>query len=268
MATKVVIVGCGWLGQQLGLSLAGAGYQVYGSRQSLQGLQQLPPAIVPMLLQLPQQQLSEAHQQIWHDAWLICALPPASSQRSEQEYLMLLRNVAELANLAGVRGLIHCSSTGVYQGLSGEVCEKTVLAADPKSQFLRAAELELQQVQPCVTLRLAGLIGPGRHPARFCSGRTLPGAALPVNMVHAFDIAAFILQLLQGQPQTDCFNLCCPEHPTKQQFYTAATQSMALPLPQFSQSMEATRIVSAAYSFSVSGFDYRFASPLEALPYC
>lgn len=267
--TKVVIVGCGWLGQQLGLSLAAASYQVYGSRQSQQGLLQLPEAISPMLLQLPLAQLTPEQQKIWHNAWLICAIPPAASQRSEEEYLLLLRNVAGLALQAGVRGLIHCSSTGVYQGLSGEVTEKTLLPDNEKSRFLAAAERQLQQVQPCVTLRLAGLIGPGRHPARFCSGRLLPGAALAVNMVHALDIASFIRQLLQMNiQQSDCFNLCCPEHPSKQEFYTAATQSQGLPEPQFAPAQEQTRTVSALYSQSLPGFSYRFLSPVQALPYC
>ncbi|WP_333796106.1 hypothetical protein [Rheinheimera sp.] len=268
MRGKVVIVGCGWLGQQLGVSLARIGYQLYGSRQSEQGLLQLPVEITPMLLQLPQLFLSNAQQQIWQDAWVICALPPSAKTRSEEDYLLLLRNVAQLANQAGVRGLIHCSSTGVYQGLAGEVSEKSVLADDAKSRFLRLAEQELQQVNPCVTLRLAGLIGPGRHPARFCSGRVLQGAELPVNMVHAADIAAFIIQLLQQQPATDCFNLCSPEHPTKQQFYTAATQSQGLAAPQFASGSEVARVVSAAYSQSVPGFCYRFSSPVHALPYC
>ncbi len=268
MQGKVVIVGCGWLGQQLGVSLAKAGYQVYGSRQSEQALLQLPAEIIPMKLQLPQPVLSSAQQQIWRDAWVICALPPSGKTRSQEDYLLLLRNVAQLANQAGVRGLIHCSSTGVYQGLAGEVSEKSVLADDAKSWFLHQAEQELQQVKLCVTLRLAGLIGPGRHPARFCSGRLLQGADLPVNMVHAADIAAFIIQLLQQQPKTDCYNLCSPEHPTKQQFYTAATQSLSLPAPQFSPCQEAARMVCAAYSQSLPGFCYRFSSPVQALPYC
>lgn len=268
MGDKIVIVGCGWLGQQLGVSLAKVGYQVYGSRQSEQGLLQLPTEIRPMLLQLPQLLLSNAQQHIWQDAWIICALPPSGKTRSEEDYLLLLRNVAALANQAGVRGLIHCSSTGVYQGLTGEVSEKSALADDAKARFLWQAEQELQQVKPCVTLRLAGLIGPGRHPARFCSGRLLQGADLPVNMVHAADIAAFIIQLLQQQPATDCFNLCSPDHPTKQQFYTAATQSQALAAPQFAPGQDAARWVSAAYSQSLPGFSYRFNSPIQALPYC
>ena len=47
MAT-VLIFGCGWLGSQLGVALAGAGHQVYGSRRSAQSLLTLPPQIQPL----------------------------------------------------------------------------------------------------------------------------------------------------------------------------------------------------------------------------
>lgn len=271
MANKpnIIILGCGWLGKQLGQTLAAAGYPVYGSRQSDAGLATLPPAIQPLLLQLPLCELPAEQEAIWRNAWLICAIPPAATKRSQTEYLELLRNVAELGIRAGVRGLIHCSSSGVYQGLAGEVTEKSVLPPTGKSQLLLAAEQQLQQIKPCVTLRLAGLIGPGRHPASFTAGRVIAGPELPVNMVHSSDIAEFVLQLLALAPtENDCFNLCCPEHPTKEAFYLSAAAAAGLAEPQFVQSEDLARPVSAVYSQTLPGFSYRFASPLSALPYC
>lgn len=266
---NIIILGCGWLGQQLGQTLASAGYPVYGSRQSAAGLASLPASIQPLLLQLPLEELPEQQQAIWQGAWLLCAIPPAANKRSQTDYLNLLRNVAELGNKAGVRGVIHCSSTGVYQGLTGEVTEKSVLPQSGKSLLLAEAEQQLQQIKPCVTLRLAGLIGPGRHPANFTAGRLIAGPELPVNMVHALDIAEFILCLLSSSPaENDCFNLCCPEHPTKQIFYNAAAAAVGLPAPQFIAAEEQARRVSVLYSQTLPCFSYRFDSPLSALPYC
>jgi nucleoside-diphosphate-sugar epimerase len=266
---NIIILGCGWLGQQLGQAFASAGYSVYGSRQSEAGLANLPAAIQPLLLQLPVAELPEQQQVIWQGAWLLCAIPPATNKRSQTEYLELLRNVADLGNKAGVRGVIHCSSTGVYQGLTGDVTEKSVLPQSGKSLLLAEAEQQLQLIKPCVTLRLAGLIGPGRHPANFTAGRLIAGSSLPVNMVHAQDIAEFILGLLSlSLVENDCFNLCCPEHPTKEQFYNAAAVAVGMPPPKFIETEEQARQVSALYSQTLPGFNYRFTSPLSALPYC
>lgn len=266
---KVVIIGCGWLGQQLGLTLAQAGFQVFGSRQSVAALAQLPPPIQPLLLQLPCTEPAPELLAILQDAWLICALPPAVRQQGPEYYPAVLQNLAQLAQQTAVRGVIHCSSSGVYAGLSGEVTEQTTLCLAGKAAYLSAGEQALQQLKPCITLRLAGLIGPGRHPGRFGRSGSLAGADLAVNLVHVADIAAFIQVLLtQQQLASDCVNLCCPQHPTKQQFYPLAAAHAGLPAVSFSVADEPSRTVNSDRSQAYAGFSYRFASPLQALDFC
>ena len=45
---SVVILGCGWLGTQLGVQLSGQGHQVWGSRRSSERLATLPASIQPL----------------------------------------------------------------------------------------------------------------------------------------------------------------------------------------------------------------------------
>lgn len=266
---KVLIIGCGWLGQQLGVALADAGYLVTGSRQTLQSLSLLPKQIQPLLLQLPAaaEQPSAELLALLRDAWLICALPPAAQRQTDQQYLAALAAVSQLAQLGGCCGVIHCSSTGIYQGLSGEVDEQSPLTDQPKVQLLFQAEQQLQQFQPCITLRLAGLIGPGRHPARLSRGRPLTGPELPVNLVHATDIMRFIMMLLQQPAQSQCVNLCCPEHPVKAEFYQAAAAKAGLPAPVFIGADQPPRWVSAQQSLAC-GFCYQYPSPVAAIDAC
>lgn len=266
---KVVIIGCGWLGQQLGLTLAEAGFQVFGTRQSMAALALLPPPIQPLLLQLPCAEAAPELLTILQDAWLICALPPAVRQHGPEYYPAVLANLAQLAKQAAVRGVIHCSSSGVYAGLQGEMTEQTILGLTDKAAYLYKGEQALQQVQPCITLRLAGLIGPGRHPARFGRSGGVAGADMAVNLVHVADIAAFILLLLaRPQLRSDCVNLCCPQHPTKRQFYLQAAAHAGLPAVSFNVADEPARTVNSERSQSYVGFSYRFASPLQALDFC
>ncbi|RVU40316.1 epimerase [Rheinheimera riviphila] len=287
---KVVIIGCGWLGQQLGTLLAAQGFLVYGSRQSSAGLAELPAEIQPLLLQLPLHVLELELTGILKDSWLICAIPPAARQQSAADYAQQLQSLVEVATVAGVRGAIHCSSTGVYQGLSGDVDEQSLLpnleqselqsmeqspAGNTKPQNCRAAALLeaeqiLQQIPNCFTLRLAGLIGPGRNPARFGQGRTLSGPQLPVNLVHAADIGRFVLNLLTTTvaPHHQLFNLCCPEHPLKADFYHTAAVQAGLPPVSFSAADEPARRILSRRSQQQPGFEYQFLSPLQALTSC
>lgn len=271
---KVVIIGCGWLGQQLGVQLAAKGFSVFGSRQSAAGLAALPAVIQPILLQLPVVDPAPSIISILEASWLICAIPPAARQQSADQYAAQLQSLVDLATVAGVRGLIHCASTGVYQGLSGDVDEYSQVQQEGRAGLLLAAEQILQQVPNCITLRLAGLIGPGRNPARFGQGRALSGPDLPVNLVHAVDIGRFVLMLLQrptAQPievQPEIYNLCCPDHPRKADFYHTAAVRAGLAPVTFTAATEPERRVLSRRSQQQGDFTYLFESPVQALSAC
>ncbi len=274
MMQKVVIIGCGWLGQQVATTLAAQDFEVFGSRQSAAGLAELPLAIQPLLLKLPLALPNAAVTEIFRDSWLICAVPPAGRQQSAVQYATQLQSLVEIAATAGVRGVIHCSSTGVYQGLSGDVDELSVdqglLPINSRAETLLAAEQILQQIPNCITLRLAGLIGPGRNPAHFGQGRTLSGPELPVNLVHALDISRFVLTLLKSPCPAPhkLFNLCSPEHPQKAAFYHAAALQAGLPPVTFVAAEEPARRVLSIRSAQLTGFTYQFQSPFQALTAC
>ncbi|MDZ7904189.1 MAG: hypothetical protein U5L01_17395 [Rheinheimera sp.] len=239
---KVVIFGCGWLGQQLGVALAAAGYQVFGTRQSAQSCALLPESIHPVVLQLPVVEFPFA---LVADAIVIVALPA-----STPNYLAALRQISD--SCAKASQIFFCSSTGIYAGLTGHLTEAALplptallelaagsLATDyaqaimaaknpaalvqlSRVQRLLAAEIIMCQLENVVILRLAGLIGPGRHPANFTRHGALAGADLPVNMLHSYDIQRFLIWLRQPESSlvvNGVVNLCSPEHPTKQQFY-------------------------------------------------
>lgn len=292
---KVVILGCGWLGEQLGVALGRAGYQVFGTRQSINSCASLPEPIQPLVLQLP---ALEFPSDLVADATVIVALPA-----STPNYLQALQQISQSCTMANQ--LFFCSSTGVYAGLAGHLAEaelvtsmalldKVSLTGDyaqalaaannpaahselSRVQRLLAAEIIMSQQSNVVVLRLAGLIGPGRHPAKFCRHGTLTGPELPVNMLHSFDIQQFLLTWL-GQPQTakalgSVFNLCSPEHPSKRQFYQHACADAGIAEPQFilasdGISAEPARTIDVSLSLCLAGFRYQFVSPISAIAHC
>jgi nucleoside-diphosphate-sugar epimerase len=270
MKQKVVIVGCGWLGKQLATHLVAAGFQVFGSRQRVEGFAELPAGTEPILLQLPLMAPSAQICEVLQDSWVICTIPPSARQQSAEQYALQLQNLVEIADAAGIRGMIHCSSTGVYHGLAGDVDENSPLSDHPRALLLAAAEQILQQLPNCITLRLAGLIGPGRNPARFGQGRALSGPELPVNLVHATDICRFVLFLLNKPMPIEhsVFNLCCPEHPKKVDFYHAAALAAGSPLATFVSADESARCVLSKRSEQVIDFNYQYQSPYQALGFC
>lgn len=283
---NIVILGCGWLGQQIATTLIAHGYRVTGTRQSLAGCAELAPEIHPQVLSFP---CDNFPTELVDDAFVIVALPA-----SVPNYLAALGQISQACTRA--RRVFFCSSTGIYAGLSGHLQEAMVpthLPLQPTAstdlpialqavqspalalsrvQRLMAAEFIMRQHANTVVLRLAGLIGPGRHPANFCRHGALRGADLPVNMVHSRDVAHFLLAWLAQPepPQETVINLCSPEHPSKQLFYRAACQHAKAAPPSFhsEDADELPRTIDVQLSLTLASFQYEFASPIQAIAYC
>jgi nucleoside-diphosphate-sugar epimerase len=264
---KVVLLGVGWLGQQLLGPLRSDGHQLLATRQSDSGLASLPADVQGQLLQLPWDwQNGAALQSVFNDAVVICSLPPGWRKQQGQGYLDSLASLAELMQMAGSLACIHLSSTGVYQGLSGDITELSPLQLnDAKAHLLIQGEQLLSQAIPCCTLRLGGLMGPDRHPGRFLAGRVLPDPAGAVNMVHSTDVIRAIRLILQQQAWPTVFNLCCPELVSRQQFYQQAAAVLQLAAPIPGENAQVSRRVMATSICQQLGFEYHFSSALDAL---
>jgi nucleoside-diphosphate-sugar epimerase len=268
MKRKIVVVGAGWLGLQFVHYFAAQGDEVYYTTRHTK-----PDGGLPELVETDRRQASVAPTWfalalpcIWsptlvpyfQDAIVICAIPVNYVHDHGQAYVAALASLADIARASKAQAIIHCSSTGVYQGLTGEVDEQLAAGPAAKAQCLWQGEQQLAGFSPCVTLRLAGLFGPNRHPAKFLSGRVCPDGGNAVNLVHSDDIIAFIAQLLRLPQLPDTrFNLCSPSHPTKQAFYGAAIRAAGLPAATFIDTTTQHHVVSSQKSLQVAGFNYR-----------
>jgi nucleoside-diphosphate-sugar epimerase len=265
---KVVIIGCGWLGQQLAADLITQGHQVYASRRLSSALVHLPAGTTGFVLDLNAAVDQNTLTPMLHDAVVICAIAPGRDQR-QQHYITALQQLAGLVTVAGSRQLIHFSSTGIYQGLQGEVDEAAPLQmAEPRVSLLWQGEQALQQFQPALTLRLAGLMGPGRHPGRFTAGKMLPDATAPINMLHSADIIVAVKLLLGATPCSGVFNLSCPLTILRQDFYQQAAVSAGQTPAIFANESGEGRKVNAEKFVRQFNFSYRFAAASDALAYC
>lgn len=263
---KIVIVGCGWLGQQLAAVLSSAGHQVYATRRSAAALADLPAGVKGIALDLNQPAVADATlDSIFHAAVVICAIAPGRQQPGNN-YIQSLQQLSAVMQQAGSRGVLHFSSSGIYQGLDGDADETADLQLQyPRVQLLAGGEQALQQFGCCITLRLAGLMGPGRHPGRFAAGKTLPDPAAPVNMLHSNDIVAAV-QTILAQPAFSpaIYNLCCPVPVSRRVFYQQAAV-LAGSEVEFSLHTDTQRWVNPQRFIAQYGFRYRYQSACDAL---
>lgn len=266
---KIVIVGYGWMGQQLGPVLAADGHSLCVTRRSEHQMHALPEGVQGLVLDLgPALLVTDALLDSFHQAIVICAIAPGRGPQADY-YATALAGLQSLMHQAGSAGVIHFSSSGIYEELNHDVDESVVLQQQlPRVQRLIAGEIALQQFQPCITLRLAGLMGPGRHPGQFANGKTLPNPDAPINMVHALDVIAAVKVLLaQKELSSAVYNLCCPQLVSRLSFYQQAARLTNSTIT-FNDKTTTQRRVSPLRFMQQFEFDYRFAAATDGLIYC
>lgn len=197
----VVIAGCGDLGTEVGLRLAGTGRRVVGLRRRTH---LLPPAIEGVAVDL-----AAGPVDLPADTEAV-VVATAASERSVEGYRRayvegLARLLDALDQLtAPPRRIVLVSSTGVYATDDGSWVDEDAPAdatSGTSGVLVAAEELLRRRVPGAVVLRLGGIYGPGRdHLVRQVrGGHGVPRPDAWINLIHRDDAAAAVVHLL-GRP--------------------------------------------------------------------
>jgi len=198
---KLLILGCGDLGQRLACTLDHSRYQITGIRRSALpaadnlSYRQLDLSCAPQLEQL----LSE------HWDLLVMTLTP--SERSDQGYKaayvdITRRLISTLNQLQRKpRLLVFVSSTSVYGQEDGSWVNENS-PAQPQSfngkRLLEAEQLLIESGQEHCIVRFSGIYGPGRTRLldQIKSRQVAPSSAF-TNRIHADDCARVLAHLIE-----------------------------------------------------------------------
>lgn len=234
----ISILGCGWLGYPLAVSLLQEGYTVKGSTTSTPKLAVLDRAgISPYLLRIQAESSEPQLGDFLKCDTLIVSFPPRMRQQGAGIYLNALEMLSSAVEQSPVHTIIFLSSTSVYPNNNAEVTEDMV--SEPESEsgnaLLKAESLFLGHTkQETIVLRMAGLVGYERHPGRFLAGKKgLPNGKERINLIHRDDCIRIISHLLATNSGRNIFNCCSDTHPLKKDFYTEAAIRAKLEPPVF-----------------------------------
>lgn len=273
MSKEIAIIGLGWLGMPLAMALQAQGQHVLGSKTTQDGVDAARlSGIECYRLQLTPD-LDADDDDVTHllaAQTLIINIPPGRHNCDELFYISAVQNLVDSALAQGqVQHIIFVSSTSVYGRGKGAVTEAS--GCYPETASARALhELEnwlhaLPGVRVDI-LRCAGLVGPGRHPARFLAGRqNLTDGAQGVNFVHLDDCIRAITLLLECRlPQGRIYNLCAPEHPIRSVFYPLISRSLGVEPPTFLPDTNGKmRVIDGSLICREQGFSYLYPDPAQ-----
>ncbi len=269
MKRTVSILGCGWLGVQLGKNLLSEGYNVYGSTTTPSRIFELAEAeIKPVFINIEPGIVSMGSEAFFDTDALVISLPPVRSSNVETYYPGQIAEVITLAKHYRIPAVLFISSTSVYEAANKEVREGEEGEPEKPSgrALLKAENLLLYETAFLTTVvRFAGLIGPGRNPARFFAGKTNVAGKVPVNLIHSTDCVNILTKIITDNIWGEVFNACSPEHPLRKHFYRKASEAGSLPQPKFTNKPENYKIINSDKLQKRLDYTFVYKNPITCL---
>ena len=266
MSDRIGILGLGWLGEPLAEALLEEGYHVTGSSTSLEKVLRLssnPYHIVR--LSVESDHIAGDASTFFHEVdTVIINFPPKRIPEVESVFVEQIKELIPF--LKDDMNVIFISSTSVYGNTNDWVTEDQEVTPEKASgKALVKAEYLLKQHcgDRLTILRLAGLIGPDRHPGKFLANkRELKNPNVPVNLIHLVDVIGLIKEILTSKTFGITLNGCADKHPERKDFYSKAAKQLGLASPVFiGETQRAFKLVSNQKSKDVLNYSYQFDNP-------
>lgn len=242
MTKRIAILGCGWLGLPLGARLVEIGYSVKGSTTSPEKQAQLRAiGIAPYVFSVGSDFEGKVADFFAADILILNIPPGRRNPNVEVEHPKQVRLIIEEAIKGGIQQLIFISSSSVYGSNNQTVTETT--PPDPETAsgraLVKAEEWLCMQPISTTIIRMAGLYGLDRNPARFLAGKKdLKNGSAPINLVHQQEAIEAIVQVIQREKWNDLYNICADDHPSRAAYYTAKAKEFGLTPPTFTMTGE------------------------------
>lgn len=239
----VTILGYGWLGQALTTYLQSLNYSVKITKRNLDNFKDNVEAYVWNLgADFPKEAISET-----------IVISIAEQENNIENYIKLYRQLEQF----GAKKIIFISSSSIYNDVIGEATETSEILNPTSAVALKEKSLQTTNI-PSVILRLSGLVGPNRNPAKFLAGKkNVANPTQKVNLVHQYDVIRFIEKCISDDA-IGIYNVCSSEHPSREEFYTKVCIHYNMESPVFTEHSEPSRYVSNEKSKRDFNFEYKY----------
>lgn len=264
----VSILGCGWLGEPLALSLKEAGFSVRGSVRKPEGLTALSEkGIEPYLLDIAPEVNADRADEFFSSDVLFINFPPERRDDIETYHEKQIENLIEAIPNPRGKMVIFASSTSVYPNTNGVVREDDSLHPDKPSgkALVRVEKLLTDNPEFDTTvIRFSGLIGYDRAPIKSIRRKKMVvNPDCPLNLIHRDDCIEIVKSIIDLDVRNTVLNAACDEHPTRREYYSREARKYGIPPPLFeTESAPQYKIVSNEKLKRTLGYRLIYPDPL------
>jgi len=203
-------------------------------------------------------------------ATLLLNIPPGRHSTNLDKFTTNMLKLIDDSVAANVSRIVFVSTTSVYGDATNDtIYEDTQTSPETASAKAHVAIerhlLALADNVEIVIVRLAGLVGPDRHPAKSLSGRNISAGNKRVNLVHITDVVEALNTLVNSPAPPKLLHLCSAQHPKRGEYYVKAAQSFGIPEPIFTDTQLAScgKVINANKSWASLGISPVYADPVS-----
>lgn len=261
---QISLLGCGWLGLPLAVSLIEKGYSVNGSTTSADKADTLKNAkINPYLIHLDEDGVSgNINDFLEGSDILIIDVPPKISSGN---FTLKIKALLPYIEQSGISKVLFISSTSVYADDNSVVTEDT----PPKPETESAKQLVI--VEKLLTsnpnfkttiLRFGGLVDDDRQPVKFLAGKeNVANPDAPVNLIHRQDCIGIIISIIEKNSWGTVFNGVAPYHPSRKEHYTKQAEAFGMTAPKFDYTTPSMgKTITSENIKTALGYNFRITS--------
>lgn len=270
---RIAVTGCGWLGLPLAKELALSDHDIVATRRLKNDVKALTIlGFTGIQFSLGDNLYSENLAPIFNCDLLVLNIPVGRKSQAADNFIENIESLLHYASRSKIQHLIFVSTTSVYGSSSGHITEQS-----PVNPVTESAKINVKIEQLLSTyfgdkgtiLRLAGLVGSDRHPAKYLAGKTdLTHPQQVVNLIHQTDVIKAIRKIIEKNVWGDMLLLCAQTHPTRDSYYTWAANKLGLTAPQFvtmDDKADKGKIIDGTKSLSKLDMQLDYPSPYDML---
>lgn len=255
---RILILGCGWVGEDVAVHYLKNNWEVYVTCTSLEKKDYLSSlgfnaAVVNFDIESNIPEFSDTYDYVLNSV-------PASSRNSVAEISKRFQHVREYLNTIRFQKQIYLSSIGIYpdqdavfdEDYSGNLNERLLVA----EQHIILSSSTIY--------RLGGLFGKNRIFAKYFANRVCTTGDQPSNFIHVDDVVGLIVKGFETDLNDSIYNLVAPEHPSKKDVILASARKYGFEEPSdFIPQNSFQKIVNGSKIVGELSYAFKFTSPLE-----
>ena len=225
MKNNISILGCGWLGFPLALTLTKKGYSIKGSITSEIKVEKLKSnGVQPFIIDLSNRE--NEFEKFLNSEVLIIAIP----SKSIADFKNLIFHIEN----SKIKTILFISSTSVYPNSNSIVTENSLIKKNPLSEIELLFKTNTNFKS--TILRFGGLIGYDRKPGNFFkNGKAINYPDAFVNLIHRDDCIQIIKEIIAKNIWGKTLNACADTHPKKRDFYAKEFKKEGRNNPTFNE---------------------------------